>query len=122
MWVRKPGEPKQVSLYAKLDWFTIGFAGLRMLDVICDKCQRITEELPEFDPKCSCGGKRDLLTNWHWIPDPSNPSLTPPPRPDHKERKVLVIFFGAFVAGIVVAYILTGQYSNLKESLRVLFG
>ena len=35
--------------------------------MICGRCQQITDYT--VDTQCSCGGHRELLAHWTWVPD-----------------------------------------------------
>ena len=35
--------------------------------MLCDRCQEVTDY--STDPHCHCGGHRELLAHWHWVPD-----------------------------------------------------
>jgi hypothetical protein len=44
--------------------------------MICDRCHEITDYTTEA--RCPCGGRRELLMHWTWIPHPSDPPDSTP--------------------------------------------
>lgn len=112
MWVKKTGKEEKVRLLSKINW-TAG--GLRTVDVICDKCQKINDEDMEYDRKCSCGGEKSLLINWEWRPDAANPSLTPPLTEREKDQKFMgwMIVYGIFVLSLY--YVFTDAFGRSKQ-------